>query len=517
MSTYLAATVELPSIDYAALAPILIVFTGALIGVVIEALMPRESRRRAELIVVTVSLVAALIAVFALAGTNILTAAGSLAIDSPGLFLQGTVILLALLATFFMAEDRVDPAGDSFTSRASALPGSEDERIFTAQRWSQTEIWPLFLFSVGGMLVFVVANDLLTMFVALEVVSLPIYLLVGMSRRRRLLSQEASLKYFLLGSFGSAFFLYGAALTYGFTGTLKFGEISEQLATIAGPSALAIAGMALLAVGMFFKIGAVPFHQWVPDVYQGAPTPITAFMAAGVKVAAFGALLRLFFVAFGDSNWDWRPAFWIVAILTMMIGAVLALTQNDVKRILAYSSVTHAGYLLIGVLAANQTGLGGTMFYLLAYGVSTIGAFALIYLVRDAGGEATSLSSWAGLGRKAPVVAGAFALFLLAFAGIPLTSGFTAKFYVFTAGVAGGATAAVIVGVIASAISVFFYARIIVLMFFTTPPADGGPTVAIPSAFTAATIGIAVALTILLGIVPEPVLDIAQRASTFVR
>lgn len=517
MSAQLAVTAPLPDIDYVALTPILIVFAAALISVVLEALLPRQQRRNAQLIVVSVALVAALVAVFALAGTNVLTAAGSLSIDAPGLFLQGVIVLLGILATFLMAEDRVDPAGDAFTPRASALPGSEDERVFTAQRWAQTEIWPLFLFSLGGMLVFVIANDLLTMFVALEVVSLPVYLLVGMSRRRRLLSQEASLKYFLLGSFGSAFFLYGAALIYGFSGSLQFGQISDALSTIAGPSALAVAGMALLAVGMFFKIGAAPFHQWVPDVYQGAPTPITGFMAAAVKVAAFGALLRLFFVAFGNSNWDWRPAFWIVAVLTMMVGVILALTQNDVKRILAYSSISHAGYLLIGVLAANPFGIGSTLFYLLAYGVSTVGAFALVYLVRDSGGEATSLSSWAGLGRKAPVVASAFALFLLAFAGIPLTSGFTAKFAVFAAGIDGGMTSVVIIAVIASAISVFFYARIIVIMFFTTPPADGGPTVAIPSAFTAATIGIAAALTVLLGIVPEPILDIAQQASQFVR
>ena len=509
-------SVSPPSIDYAAISPILIVLGAAVLSVLLEAVLPRERRRPVQLVLVALTLVLALVAVFALAGTDTLTAAASLAVDGPGLFLQGSTLLLALLAMFVMAENRADPAGDAFTPRASALPGSDEEREFTARRWEQTEIWPLFLFSVGGMLVFVVANDLLTMFVALEVMSLPIYLLVGMSRRRRLLSQEASLKYFLLGSFGSAFFLYGSALIFGFAGALEFGAISERLSAIAGPSGLAIAGISLLAVGMFFKIGAVPFHQWVPDVYQGAPTPITGFMAAAVKLAGFGALLRLFFVAFGNSNWDWRPAFWIVCILTMMVGAILALTQNDVKRILAYSSVTHAGFLLIGVLAATPVGLGGTMFYLLAYGLSTIGAFALISLVRDTGGEATKLSSWAGLGRRSPVVAGAFALFLLAFAGIPLTSGFTAKFYIFTAGVDGGATPVVIVAVIASAISVFFYARIIVLMFFTTPP-ENPPSVVLPSAFTGAAIGIAVAATILLGIVPQPILDLTERASTFIR
>jgi len=285
---------------------------------------------------------------------------------------------------------------------------------------------------------------------------------------------------------------------------------------VAGPNGLLIAGIGLIAVGLLFKLGAVPFHQWVPDVYQGAPTPLTGFMAAAVKFSAFGALLRIMYVAFGGARWDWRPAFWVIAVLTMLVGVILALTQNDVKRMLAYSSIAHAGFLLIGVLAANNAGLGGTIFYLLAYGVSTIGAFALVSLVRDPAGEATSLSSWVGLGKRSPLVAGAFALFLLAFAGIPLTSGFVAKFYVFTAGVAGGATPVVIIAVIASAIAAFFYGRVIVLMFFTQPKADG-PSVVIPSTLTAVSIGFCVALTVLLGVVPQAVLDVAEKASTFVR
>lgn len=505
-----------PQIDYAKLTPILLVLAAAMVSVVLEALLPRESRRNAQLVLVVAVLLASLVSVFLLAGTNTLTANGALAIDAPGLFMQGSILLLALLSALVMAERRVDPAGDAFTARASALPGSEDEQAFTRQGWLQTEIWPLFLFCVGGMLVFVVSNDLLTMFVALEVMSLPLYLLVAMSRRRRLLSQEASVKYFLLGAFGSAFFLYGAALTYGFAGTLNFGEISDKLSAVAGPNGLLIAGIGLIAVGLLFKLGAVPFHQWVPDVYQGAPTPLTGFMAAAVKFSAFGALLRIMYVAFGGARWDWRPAFWVIAVLTMLVGVILALTQNDVKRMLAYSSIAHAGFLLIGVLAANNAGLGGTIFYLLAYGVSTIGAFALVSLVRDPAGEATSLSSWVGLGKRSPLVAGAFALFLLAFAGIPLTSGFVAKFYVFTAGVAGGATPVVIIAVIASAIAAFFYGRVIVLMFFTQPKADG-PSVVIPSTLTAVSIGFCVALTVLLGVVPQAVLDVAEKASTFVR
>ncbi len=505
-----------PAFDYAAMSPILIVFVGALISVVLEAVLPRQSRRNVQVTLTIITLVLAGVAVFLIAGTNTLTASGALSIDAPGLFMQGSIVFLALLSAFFMAERYVDPAGDAFTPRASALPGSNEENEFSAQGWQQTEIWSLFLFSVGGMLVFVTANDLLTMFVALEVLSLPLYLMAGMARRRRLLSQEAALKYFLLGAFGSAFFLYGAALIYGFSGALSFGRIADALSADAGPNGLFIAGIGLLAVGMFFKVGAVPFHQWVPDVYQGSPTPLTGFMAAAVKLAGFGALLRIMYVAFGASKWDWRPAFWMIAIITMLVGVIVALTQKDIKRMLAYSSVAHAGFLLIGVLATNRAGLGATMFYLLAYGVSTIGAFAVVSLVRDSTGEATSLSSWVGLGKTSPVVAGAFALFLLAFAGIPLTSGFTAKFAIFTAGVAGGATPVVIVAVIASAISVFFYARIIVLMFFTNPAGDS-PSVVIPSNFTAITIGVAATVTIILGILPGRVLDLAQQADQFIR
>ncbi len=286
-------------------------------------------------------------------------------------------------------------------------------------------------------MLFPAANDLLTLFVALEVLSIPLYIMVALSRRRRLLSQEAAMKYFMLGAFSSAFLLFGSALLFGFAGSISFPDIHDALGANVGLDPLLLIGTALVAVGLFFKIGAVPFHSWVPDVYQGAPTALTAFMAAVTKAAAFGAVLRVFYVALGDYVWDWRPLFWIVSILTMVIASVLAITQTDIKRMLAYSSVAQAGFILVGVTAANQQGLSSTMFYLVAYGFSTIGAFAVVTLVRDAGGEATHLSKWAGLGKRSPLTAAAISLFLLAFAGIPLTSGFTAKFAVFEAAIEG--------------------------------------------------------------------------------
>ena len=327
----------------------------------------------------------------------------------------------------------------------------------------QTEVFPLTMFAIGGMLLFPASDDLLTIFIALEVFSLPLYLLCGLARRRRLLSQEAALKYFLLGAFSSAFFLYGIALLYGYAGTLTLAGIGDAVEKGSGEESLALVGVALLSVGLLFKVGAVPFHSWIPDVYQGAPTPITAFMAAATKIAAFGAMLRIFHVALPDFAADWRPVLSAVAILTMIAAAVLTVTQTDIKRLLAYSAVANAGFILIGVIAANQAGLSSTMFYLVAYGFSTMGAFAVISLIRNAeGDEENDISRWAGLGRRSPLVPAVLALFLLAMAGIPLTSGFVSKFAVFKAGLAEGATVLVVVGVLSSAIAAFAYARVIV-------------------------------------------------------
>ncbi|MCU0277996.1 MAG: NADH-quinone oxidoreductase subunit NuoN [Candidatus Nanopelagicales bacterium] len=505
-----------PEIRYGLVAPLLIVLGGGVLGVLLEAFLPRGSRRTAQLVLVGVVLVAAFVAVVRLAGTNDLAAEGTIAVDGPALFMQGSILLVAMVSALLMAERQVDPAGDAFAPQASALPGSADEKAFTQRGWLQTEIWPLFLFSVGGMMMFTSANDLLTMFVALEVMSLPLYLMAGMARRRRLLSQEAAMKYFLLGAYSSGFFVFGAAMLYGFSGTITFPGIVESMAADPGNNGLLIAATGLLFVALLFKVGAVPFHQWTPDVYQGAPTPATAFMAAGVKIAAVGALLRLSYVALGGLRWDWRPLMWAVAIATMLVGAIVALTQTDIKRMLAYSAIANAGFMLIGVLATNQAGLSGTMFYLLAYGFSTLGAFAIVTLVRDPAGEATKLSQWAGLGKTSPLIAGAMAILLLAFAGIPLTSGFTSKFAVFQAGIAGGATPVVIVGVIASAIAAFFYVRVIVLMFFTER-AEDAPAVVVPSSLTAVAIGVTVAVTVILGVLPQSVLDLADKASTFIR
>ncbi|MEW1817140.1 MULTISPECIES: NADH-quinone oxidoreductase subunit NuoN [Streptomyces] len=526
-----------PTIEYAQLAPVMIVIGAAVIGIVVEAFAPRRARYHLQLWLTVVALGAAFASVVALAVGGYATtkqtsvAMGALAVDGPALFLQGVILLSGVLAAFTFAERRLDRANgkrvDSFVAQAGAVPGSEAEQAAVKAGFATTEVFPLMLFAVGGMIVFPAANDLLTLFIALEVFSLPLYLMCALARRRRLMSQESAVKYFLLGAFSSAFLLFGIALLYGYAGSVSYAVIADVvdgtlissdplLAETMGNDALLLIGMALVLMGLLFKVGAVPFHMWTPDVYQGAPTPVTGFMAAATKVAAFGALLRLLYVVLPGMRWDWRPVMWGVAIATMVVGAVVAVTQTDVKRLLAYSSVAHAGFILAGVIAATPAGVSSVLFYLAAYSFVTIGAFAVVTLVRDAGGEATHLSKWAGLGRRSPLVAAVFAVFLLAFAGIPLTSGFSGKFAVFSAAAEGGAGALVIIGVLSSAVAAFFYVRVIVLMFFSEPRADG-PTVTVPSPLTISVIGVGVVVTVVLGVAPQYFLDLAGQAGVFVR
>ncbi|WP_425383321.1 NADH-quinone oxidoreductase subunit NuoN [Rhodococcus ruber] len=520
----------------------LIVFGVAVAAVLVEAFVPRRGRYASHLLLALGGLGAAFVAVVVLAAgldfaagaaPGYSAAVDAVAVDGPTLFLQGTILLVSILAVLLVAERGIEPnargatpegpgaavatgrgGADAFAPQASVVPGSVAEREAAAQGMSQTEVFPLVLFAVGGMLLFPASNDLLTMFIALEVLSLPLYLLCGLARRQRLLSQEAALKYFLLGAFSSAFFLFGVALLYGYAGTVRLAGIADAVAVRADGDALVVIGAGMLAVGLLFKIGAVPFHSWVPDVYQGAPTPITAFMAAATKIAAFGAMLRVFYVALPGLRDDWRPLLWGVAILTMVAGSVLAVTQNDVKRMLAYSSVAHAGFILTGLIAADRAGLASTMFYLFAYGFSTLGAFAVVTLVRDDLGEATHLSRWAGLGRRSPLVGAVFALFLLAFAGVPLTSGFVSKFAVFGAAAGGGAVPLVIVGVVSSAVAAYFYVRVIVLMFFDEPDRDA-PAVVAPSALTTVTIAAGAVVTVALGVFPQPLLELVDRVAVF--
>ncbi|WP_214402981.1 NADH-quinone oxidoreductase subunit NuoN [Pseudonocardia lacus] len=515
-----AVPLEVPPIDYGAIAPLLIVLGMACISVLVEAFLPRHQRWPVQVALTLVTLVGAGLALGLYAGTGpdgITTLADAVAVDPPTLFLWGTLLALALGSVLLIADRSVEPGGAFLASaesraavvgvggsRAGGVGRSAEERGYGSPDQAptmQTEVFPFTLFALGGMMTFVAANDLLTMFIALEVLSLPLYLMCGLARRRRLLSQEAAVKYFLLGAFASAFFLYGLALIYGYAGTIRFPEIADSVVASPMSDALLLGGLALLVVGLMFKGSVGPFHTWTPDVYQGAPTPVTAFMAACTKVAAFGGILRVLHVAFGDSRWEWRGVLWAVAIASMAIGAVIGLTQTDVKRMVAYSSVAHAGFLLIGAMSITEQGVSGTLFYLLAYGFTTLAVFGVISLVRDADGEATHLSRWAGLAKRSPVLAAVMTFLLLALAGIPLTSGFTAKFAVFAAALEDGMAPLVVIALVASAVAAFFYIRVIVLMYFSEP-AEDGPAVTVPGAFTTAAITLGVLITLVLGIVP---------------
>ena len=524
-----------PKIEYVTVSPILIVLGIALVGVLVEAFVPRGRRYLVQVGLSLVGLLAAFVMALVVfvrldpgAGSPKLgkvAAMGALAVDGPALFCWLLVLILALLSVMLFAERALEGGVTSFAGQAAALPGTEAERVASTKGLEHTEVFPLLMFAVAGMLMFPASNDLLIMFVALEVLSLPLYLLCGLARRRRLLSQEAAMKYFLLGAFSSGFFVYGIALLYGYAGSMGFAQIAEAVAGQTGSTGLLLGGMALVAVGLLFKVGAAPFHAWTPDVYQGAPTAVTAFMAASTKVAAFGALLRLFYVAFGANRSDWIPMIWIVAILTMVVGSVLALTQTDIKRMLAYSSIAHAGFILTGFLGIRSldavapgslTGVSAVLFYLTTYGFSTLAAFALVTVVRDGGGEATNLSRWQGLGKESPLVAGLFAFLLLAMAGIPLTSGFTGKWAVFAAALSAGAWPVVIVAVLTSAVAAYFYVRVIVLMFFSEPIGEG-PSVTRPSVLTGTVVAVGVAVTLVLGVVPGALIDLLGRVGVFIR
>jgi NADH-quinone oxidoreductase subunit N len=371
------------------------------------------------------------------------------------------------------------------------------------------EYYALLLFATAGMTLLTASADLIMVFLSLEVLSLSLYVMAGFSWRR-LASQEAGLKYFLLGAFSSAFFLYGIALAYGASGTTSLGGMADALSGQTGSLALALAASALLAVGFAFKVAAVPFHMWTPDVYQGAPTSVTAFMAAGTKVAGFAALIRVASVALGGVGWELTPALYVVSALTMVVGSVLAIAQQDVKRMLAYSSIAHAGFVLVGVAAANQQGISGAMFYLVAYAAMIMGAFGVVIVVSRRGEDHTSLESYRGLGRRNPVLAGLLALFMLSLAGIPPTAGFIGKVVVFQAAVDAGLSSLVVIAVLATVVAAFFYIRLIVLTYMYEPEEETAiATAPAPGLALAA----AAAVTLVLGVFPSLLLGLVGDAA----
>ena len=579
-----------PEIDWLALAPLIVVLGAGVVGVLIEAFVPEKIRRTTQIVLALAALAGAF-AFIAVLWPQIVVqpvqvVGGSLTLTPFALGAQGIIAVLAFLGVLVVA-DRTTTGQDAFAPAASAVPGTPYEDLARRSGLEQTEIYPLLLFAVGGMMLFASTDDLIVMFIALEVLSLPLYVLCATARRRRLLSQEAAAKYFLLGAFASALFIFGVALIYGFAGTVRLLEIAQRVQQglpLEGMSVLLVSGVLLVVVGLLFKVGAVPFHAWTPDVYTGAPTPITGFMAACTKVAAVAALVEVLYrIAIGvgsispDIMRQLQIVIVVVAILTMVVGTVVGMVQTDVKRLLAYSSIAHAGFLLVGIAGFNAPVQSSTLFYLLAYGLATIGAFGVVTLVRerritsstgeDNGpvgegdgvvlGEATEIAQWAGLGRKAPWLTAAFALFLLSMAGIPLTAGFIAKFGAFTGATTGGLWWLAVLGVLASVVAVAFYVRVLVVMVFqkaqdepeTTVAEAGGTAVSAgPASEGAVSAGAATTLTkvrvtsaqrivvtvvrsrgpaavaiavcaiatVILGVFPSPVLGLVEQASKFV-
>jgi NADH-quinone oxidoreductase subunit N len=366
------------------------------------------------------------------------------------------------------------------------------------------------LFALAGMMLMATATDLLTIFLALEILSISVYVMTGL-RRDSPQAIEAAFKYFLLGAFASAFFLYGTALTYTLTGSTRLERVGTWMAAEGMQiSPMMLAATGLLLVGFAFKISAVPFHMWTPDAYEGAPTVVTGFMSTGVKAAAFAAFVRVFLSAFEPMRADWIPILWGVAMLTMIVGTFVGVAQTNLKRMLAYSSIAHAGYLLVGLIAANEVGKAAILFYLLAYAVTNLGAFGIIALLSTPDRPHEDLRDFTGLWYSRPALAGLMTVFLLSLGGLPPTAGFVSKWYIFSAAVRAGHYDLAIVGMLSSVVSVFFYLRVVVMMYMAEPTeAQPRPVVGMVPflALVASTIAI-----FYLGILPTRVIDLAAAS-----
>jgi len=359
------------------------------------------------------------------------------------------------------------------------------------------------------MIMMAMAADLLVVFIALEVLSLAVYVLTGI-RRDSLASSEAAFKYFLLGAFSSAFFLYGVAFIFGLTGSTRLEVVTEVLATSGAGNSMVLIALGLLLVGFAFKISAVPFHMWTPDAYEGAPAVVTGFMSTAVKAAAFAAFVRVFLSVFGPFSGDWTGPLWVLAAATMILGTVVGVVQTNLKRMLAYSSIAHAGYLLVGLVAASQTGRAAILFYLLVYSVTNVAAFGVIALLGTKDNPRDELNDYAGLWYKRPALAALMTVSLLSLGGLPPTAGFIAKWYIFNAAVSAGYYGLAIIGVLTSVIAVFFYLRIVVKMYMTE--GDASVTPAPIGAVGMTALAIAIIAIFYLGILPTRVLDLAAAS-----
>jgi NADH-quinone oxidoreductase subunit N len=503
-----ASTFHLPHVEYSVLLPELIVIGGALLLLLLSAVIVRRRLTTLYTTLTVITLGAAAVPLWFrwdeysdhaahpnLPGPVTRAVEGAIANDGFGIFVVGLLLAVALLTVLI---------GDGWLRREDQARGPE--------------FHVLVLLATAGAMFMAIGNDLIVTFLGLEVLSLPLFVLAAFHSRRAL-GREAAMKYFILSAFSSALFLYGVALTYGATGSTNLDEIGAFLAQNSVTSGVLLAGMGLLLVGFGFKVSAVPFHNWAPDVYQGAPSPISGFMAAAAKVGAFAGMLRVLMTAFATLRLDWQPLVAALAVLSLIVGAVLAAVQTDVKRMLAYSSISHAGFMLVGINAGTNAGVASTLEYVAIYAFMLLGSFAVVSV---AGGPshdvAQSVDDYRGFSQRRPGLALLFTVFLLAQAGVPLTGGFIAKFGVIAAAVDAKSYALAIIAMLSAVIAAFLYLRIVIAMYTSTSAADGDtPTrrdaALRPSRPVAVALGVAVIVTILTGVIPGPAIDLARHAT----
>ncbi|MEM7096496.1 MAG: NADH-quinone oxidoreductase subunit N [Actinomycetota bacterium] len=486
---------DLPSVDWGGLTPLLIMAGTPLVFLTLWSLASGFLPKRTPSIVATLAGIGTIIAAAIQwgridGGDEFATIAGSYTVDGFSMLLT-MLIAAAVSLTAFFAHDYL-----------------EREDINSA------EFFVLLMLSASGGIVMAGANDLIVLFLGLEVLSIAVYILAA-AHLRRFESQEAGIKYFVLGAFASAFLLYGIALAYGATGSTNLSAIAAAADGGIEDLGLLYGAMALLLVGFGFKIAAVPFHAWTPDVYHGSPSPVVSFMASAVKVGGFAALLRVFWSTFGSLADDWSPMIFALACLSMVFGTVVGIVQDNVKRMLAYSSISHAGFILVGAEAATTEGLNAALYYLTAYTFIAIGSFAIISVASPHGDDATSIDDYRGLAARKPWLAFGFTVLLLAQAGVPFTTGFLGKFRVIGAAIDNESYVLGVIAMLAAVVGAFLYLRIMLAMYAGDDDADA-PTGrdAIPWTATL-TIGVTVAFTLVFGIFADPIIDLVNDATVF--
>jgi len=478
--------IVIPPFDIKSITPILIITICGIVVLMADVFFKKVMRDKLAYLSL-IGIILAGIVTFTQAGNPVYSFSDTFVVDNYSVFFN-FIFLVSTAIVILMSVSYVEQEGINYG-----------------------EYYTLILFATMGMMLMAGGSDLITIFLGLEIMSISLYVLVGF-RRNRLDSNEASLKYFLLGAFATGFLLYGIAMLYGATGTTNIKEIAAFLAdnpVLSSP--MIIMGICLLIIGFGFKIASVPFHKWAPDVYEGAPTTITAFMSVGPKAAAFAAFFRVFLVSLPALEPKWSMILWVLAVLTMTVGNIVAIAQTNIKRMLAYSSIAHAGYVLIAIIAGNGLGTASMLFYMLAYVFMNMGAFAVVIVLGRKGEENLMIDDYNGLGYKHPLLALTMMIFMFSLAGIPPLAGFVGKFYIFSAAIKSGYVVLAVIGVLNSVIAVYYYLRVTVVMYMKKPEREFAPLSLTP--FMIVALIISVWGTFHLGIFPAKIIEFAQKAT----